>query len=97
MGGYKFYLGKVQFYASGIFAPHNTVRLVVFNQQAEAVAMEGAEHWTRCQARSSSSLEEPLVELANMNMSPQPKLIAEFFHHIGSAGLWPRSGQAAGA
>ncbi len=58
--------------------------------------MEGAEHWTRCQARSSSSLEEPLVELANMNMSPQPKLIAEFFHHIGSAGLWPL-GQSAGA
>ena len=58
--------------------------------------MEGAEHWTRCQARSSSSLEEPLVELANMNMSPQPKLIAEFFHHIGSAGLGPL-GQSAGA
>ena len=51
--------------------------------------MEGAEHWTRCKARSSSSLEEPLVELANINMSPQPKLIAKFFHHIGSAGLWP--------
>jgi len=30
-------------------------------------------------ASVSSSLEEPLVELANMNMSPQPKLIAKFF------------------
>ena len=57
--------------------------------------MEGEEYWPSSSS-VSSSLEEPLVELANMNMSPQPKLIAEFFHHIGSAGLWPL-GQSAGA
>ena len=57
--------------------------------------MEGEEYWPSSSS-VSSSLEEPLVELANMNMSPQPKLVAEFFHHIGSAGLWP-PGQSAGA
>ena len=58
--------------------------------------MEGEEYWPKLKASVSSSLEEPLLELANMNMSPQPKLVAEFFHHIGSAGLWP-PGQSAGA
>ena len=46
-----------------------------FNQQAEIVAMEGEEYWPKLKASVSSSLEEPLLELANMNMSPQPKLI----------------------
>ena len=41
-----------------------------FNQQAEAVAMEGAEHWTRCQARSSSSLEEPLAGASQHEHKP---------------------------
>ena len=58
--------------------------------------MEGEEHWPSFSS-VSSSLEEPLLKPADMNTSPQPKLVAEFFHHIGSAGLWPRSGQAAGA
>ena len=66
---------------------------VVFNQQAEAVA-NGRRRTLAVKA--SSSLEEPLLELANMNTSPQPKLIAKFFRHIGSAGLWPQ-GQSAGA
>ena len=57
--------------------------------------MEGEEYWPSFSS-VSSSLKEPLLELANMNTSPQPKLVAEFFHHIGSAGLWP-PGQSAGA
>ena len=32
-----------------------------------------------------------------MNTSPQPKLIAQFFRNIGSAGLWPLRGQSAEA
>ena len=40
--------------------------------------MEGEEYWPSSSS-VSSSLKEPLLELANMNISPQPKLIAEFF------------------
>ncbi len=43
---------------------------VVFNQQAEAAAMEGAEHWTRCKARSSSSLKEPLAGASQHEHEP---------------------------
>ena len=42
----------------------------VFSIQAEEAVMEGAEHWPRFSA-VSSSLEEPLPELANMNESPR--------------------------
>jgi len=63
---------------------------VKVRRQAETVVMEGEEYWPKLKASVSSSLEEPLLELANMNTSPQPKLVAEFFHHIGSAGLWPQ-------
>ena len=56
------------------------------------MAIEGEEYWPLGQFEP----EEPLLEPANMNMSPQPKLIAKFFHHIGSVGLWPQ-GQSAEA
>ena len=46
--------------------------------------MEGEEYWPSSSS-VSSSLEEPLLELANMNMSPQPKLVAEFFFTISVA------------
>ena len=55
------------------------------------------EYWPKLKASVSSSLEEPLLEPTNMNASPQPKFIAQFFRHIGSAGLWPLRGQSAGA
>ena len=57
------------------------------------MALEGEEHWPSGQFEPgrAASWSQP-----NMNASPQPKLIAKFFRHIGSAGLWPL-GQSAGA
>ena len=68
----------------------------VFSIQAEEAVMEGAEHWTRFSAvqfkpgRTAAGASQHERELAAITYSV-------IFGYIGSAGLWPRSGQAAGA
>ncbi len=68
----------------------------VFGIQAEKAVMEGAEHWTRFSAvqfkpgRTAVGANQHEHELAARTYSA-------IFGYIGSAGLWPRSGQAAGA